>query len=50
MKTKITYNVCTISVVGMEITCPFCKTLVKSGQTHHCEGNKPKTRKARRGK
>lgn len=39
MTTKKTVNVgtCSISVQGMDFTCPLCLTLVKSGEEHKCE-------------
>lgn len=37
MKAKVTYESCTISVLGMDLTCPLCGVEVKSGQSHQCE-------------
>jgi hypothetical protein len=36
MKIKISYGSCSISVLGTDITCPLCGTVVKSGQRHKC--------------
>lgn len=36
MKTKVHYENCTIRVESMEIVCPLCKVLVKSGEQHTC--------------
>jgi len=36
MKSNISYGMCSIKVSGMDMTCPFCLTLVKSGQHHQC--------------
>lgn len=40
MKTRVSVGSCFIQVSGMDFTCPFCKTLVKSGTQHQCN---PKT-------
>jgi hypothetical protein len=37
MKTKVTYEDCSIYVEGMEMVCPLCKTTVKSGEHHTCK-------------
>lgn len=42
IKTKINYGKCSIVVQGMEMNCPLCGTLVKSGETHECENRQPK--------
>lgn len=38
------YSRCSITVIGTEVVCPFCKATVKSGETHTCEQSieKPK--------
>jgi hypothetical protein len=33
---SVSYGNCTISVLGMDMNCPLCKVLVKSGQRHQC--------------
>lgn len=44
---KVTYESCTVYVVGLDLNCPMCGVLVPSGTLHKCpEANKPKkTRK-----
>src|SRR5579872_6149368 len=37
MKATVKYGHCRISVIGMEMQCPLCKVLVKSGEIHECE-------------
>jgi hypothetical protein len=37
MKVKVTYSHCSISVIGTQIVCPLCRTLVKSGERHECK-------------
>lgn len=51
-KVKVTGN-CSIYVLGMEMNCPLCGTLVQSGENHACqkaEPVKPKPRKRLTGK
>ena len=33
---------CQMAVIGMDMNCPLCKTLVKSGESHQCEIVPPK--------
>lgn len=42
MKMSVSYGSCYISVIGMEMTCPFCKVVVKSGESHECSPVEPK--------
>jgi hypothetical protein len=42
VKTKISYGKCTMFVQGMDMNCPMCGVLVKSGEQHACEQPKPK--------
>lgn len=37
MKTKVSYGKCHVQVVGIDMNCPMCGVLVKSGETHDCE-------------
>jgi len=39
MKTTFTYGRCSIFMVGMEMNCPMCGRLVKSGEHHTCQKN-----------
>lgn len=41
IKTKVSYANCSITVVGCEMKCPLCGTLVMSGYKHEC--SKPET-------
>lgn len=41
MKANVSYGTCSIFIVGTEMKCPFCGTLVKSGEQHSCEVAKP---------
>lgn len=41
MKVSATYDHCSIYVEGIDLTCPFCKTPVKSGECHQC--SKPRS-------
>ena len=36
-KTNTNYGKCSMFVEGMDMNCPLCKTLVKSGERHECE-------------
>jgi hypothetical protein len=36
MKTKVSYEKCSIYVEGMSIVCPLCQTHVQSGESHKC--------------
>jgi hypothetical protein len=38
MKTKVSYANCSIFVVGMDMDCPLCGALVRSGEHHNCSG------------
>jgi hypothetical protein len=42
MKKSIYYNNCKLSVLGIDMNCPMCGALVKSGETHQCSNPKPK--------
>jgi hypothetical protein len=33
---------CSLSVIGMDMNCPLCGTLVKSGESHSCSKGAPK--------
>jgi len=46
MKYSISVGKCSISVQGVDMQCPLCKVMVRSGQAHECEQGKP-ARKAR---
>lgn len=40
---------CDVYVEGMDMPCPLCSTLVRSGQRHHCKATEePITRKVGR--
>ena len=39
---KISYGHCCVSVLGMDMNCPLCGTLVKSGERHECVREEPK--------
>jgi hypothetical protein len=41
MKAKLSYATCSLFVVGLEMDCPLCGLLVKSGQRHTCEKPDP---------
>jgi hypothetical protein len=47
MSVKVSYELCSIKVRGMEIRCPLCHTVVRSGQSHRCERKKPKGKETR---
>ncbi len=36
MKIRVSVGRCSIKVIGTEIQCPFCRTVVRSGQSHEC--------------
>jgi hypothetical protein len=38
---------CQMFVEGMNMTCPLCGVLVKSGETHECSKEEPKKKGAR---
>jgi hypothetical protein len=40
MKTKWSYEHCSIRAEGVDFPCPLCETIVKAGVTHNCR--KPK--------
>lgn len=42
IKTTVNYGKCSIFVLGMDMNCPLCKTLVLSGESHQCEQHEPK--------
>lgn len=35
-KVSVSYAHCSLFVVGVEMNCPMCKALVKSGERHTC--------------
>jgi hypothetical protein len=41
VKTKVSYESCSMFVQGLEMNCPLCGVLVKSGERHMCEQQKP---------
>jgi hypothetical protein len=58
MKAKVSYGHCSLYVFGMEMNCPMCGVLVKSGEQHSCSSErrqidplakkpKPKARKTK---
>ncbi len=32
------WNFCSVTAIGLDITCPMCGVEVKSGQHHECHG------------
>jgi len=36
MKAKVSYEDCSLYVLGMDMNCPLCRVLVKSGEHHMC--------------
>ena len=36
------YGKCSMTVLGLDMNCPLCGVLVKSGESHDCEKSKPK--------
>jgi hypothetical protein len=47
IKTKVSYGACSVFVQGMDMNCPLCGVLVKSGETHKCETKQPKKLKGK---
>jgi hypothetical protein len=43
-KVKVKWGTCSMFVEGMEMNCPLCGTLVKSGETHNCGTPEPKAK------
>jgi len=41
VKVKIAGS-CTLYVYGLDMNCPMCGTLVKSGENHACQKQEPK--------
>lgn len=41
-KINVSYGKCSMFVQGMEMNCPLCGVLVKSGDKHECEKTEPK--------
>jgi hypothetical protein len=42
MKTvEIRRGQCTVVVEGMDMACPLCSTLVRSGEQHFCKTEEP---------
>lgn len=33
---------CSMAVIGLDMNCPLCKTLVRSGEAHQCKIVPPK--------
>jgi hypothetical protein len=44
----ISYGKCAVWVEGMEMKCPLCGTLVRSGENHACKVEQPARRQPRR--
>jgi len=46
--TRVSYNKCSLFVVGVDMNCPLCGARVRSGERHECSGpevtieNRPK--------
>jgi hypothetical protein len=38
----VSYETCSLTVLGMDLTCPLCGVLVKSGSSHNCRKPKPR--------
>ena len=45
MKKTVTYGRCEMFVEGLDMECPLCKKLVKSGERHECERTRPRRRR-----
>lgn len=41
---KVKWGTCSMFVHGMDMNCPLCGELVKSGETHKCETPQPKAK------
>lgn len=41
MKIAITVGKCHMFVLGMDLVCPLCKVLVRSGTQHECQIQEP---------
>jgi hypothetical protein len=39
MKITASYGHCTLFVQGLDMNCPLCKVLVRSGEHHECQGD-----------
>jgi len=50
MKYSIGVGKCSIAVQGVDMQCPLCKVMVRSGQTHECEQLRPLTAREKGGK
>ena len=42
VKTTVSYSHCSLFVEGLEMNCPLCGVLVKSGERHQCQQPEPK--------
>lgn len=47
-KVSISYANCSVAVLGIDMHCPLCKTLVKSGERHQCSKPEIEAPKKRR--
>ena len=47
-KVKMNWGKCTVAVVGVDMNCPLCGTLVKSGERHECEKREPQKKLTRK--
>ena len=43
VKSSVNYGKCSVFVLGMEMNCPMCGVLVKSGEQHQCSRPELKT-------
>lgn len=49
MKVSVNYGKCSIFVQGMDMNCPLCKALVRSGESHECaQGGSAKSPRKKR--
>jgi hypothetical protein len=46
-KVKVKRGTCSMFVEGMDMNCPLCGTLVKSGESHTCGTLEPKAKSQR---
>jgi uncharacterized C2H2 Zn-finger protein len=48
VKVKVKWGTCSMFVDGLDMNCPLCGTLIKSGEkTHYCETPRPKAKSQR---
>ena len=45
MKTKVNYGKCEMFIEGLDMACPLCEVLVKSGEHHECSTEEQKPAK-----